>query len=517
MFIPKSKKCAKACAAVSLSAVMLFSTSSLASAASLLKLGSSGSEVREVQSRLKDLGYFKYPSLTGYYGNITRDAVKDFQASKGIAQDGIVGNNTRKHLFETSTSNSSIQVSNALLKRGSRGSAVSQLQQLLKDKGYLKGLVDGIFGNQTYLAVTSFQQTSGLTVDGIVGSKTWEALGSASFTSRGSSKQDNKISTSLIKKGSRGSAVTQLQQQLKNKGYLKGAVDGIFGDQTYSAVRSFQKDAGLAVDGIVGSKTWQALGSETSSSRGSGASDNINSRSLLKVGSRGSAVSNLQERLKSLGYLTGKVDGTFGSQTQKAVISFQKDNGLAADGIVGAKTITKLNNPTSSRGDNKGRPATPETKTGNEMVAWSDVDKLWPRGTYATIIDYDTGKSFKVMRSGGYNHADVETATAADTAILKGLYGGSFSWNRRAVVVEVAGRSIAASMAGMPHAGRDDKPNRAMVHDRSGGYGYGQNLDAVKGNDMDGVFDVHFYGSKTHGTNRVDSQHQAQIKRAAGK
>ena len=78
----KSKKYAKACAAVSISAIMLFSTPSPASAASLLKLGSSGSEVREIQSRLKDLGYFKYPNITGYYGTITRDAVKAFQTSK---------------------------------------------------------------------------------------------------------------------------------------------------------------------------------------------------------------------------------------------------------------------------------------------------------------------------------------------------------------------------------------------------------------------------------------------------
>ena len=98
MFIP-NQKYAKACAAVSISAVMLLSTPSLSSAASLLKLGSSGSEVREVQSRLKDLGYFNYSKITGYYGTVTRDAVKSFQASKGLTQDGIVGDNTRKHLF----------------------------------------------------------------------------------------------------------------------------------------------------------------------------------------------------------------------------------------------------------------------------------------------------------------------------------------------------------------------------------------------------------------------------------
>ena len=438
MFIPK-KKYAKACAAVGISAIMLFSTPSPASAASLLKLGSSGSEVREVQSRLKDLGYFKYPNITGYYGTITRDAVKAFQASKGLVQDGMVG------------------------------------------------------------------------------SKTWAALQSGSTSSRGSSSSGNTINT-LLKKGSRGSAVTQLQQLLKDKGYLKGPVDGIFGNQTYNAVRSFQKDAGLAVDGIVGSKTWAALQSGNTSSRGSSSSRDIVSTELLKLGSRGTAVSNLQQRLKDLGYSIGKVDGIFGSQTQKAVKAFQKDNGLAADGIVGSKTIAKLNNPAKKASDSTTDTGKKESEsTSVEMLHWSDVDKLWPRGTYATIVDYDTGKSFRVMRSGGYNHADVETATAEDTAILKSLYGGAFSWNRRAIIVKVNGRSIAASMAGMPHAGRDDKPNRAMVSNRSGGYGYGQNLDAVKGNDMDGVFDVHFYGSKTHGTNRVCSQHQAQVKRAAGK
>jgi len=439
MFIPKSKKYAKACAAVSISAIMLFSTPSPASAASLLKLGSSGSEVREIQSRLKDLGYFKYPNITGYYGTITRDAVKAFQTSKGLAADGIVG------------------------------------------------------------------------------SKTWAALQSGDTSSRGSSSSGSTVNT-LLKKGSKGSAVTQLQQLLKDKGYLKGTVDGIFGNQTYSAVRSFQKDAGLAADGIVGSKTWAALQSGNTSSRGSSSSREIGSTELLKIGSRGTAVSNLQQRLKDLGYSIGKVDGIFGSQTQNAVKAFQKDNGLVADGIAGPKTIAKLNNPDKKASDSTSNTGKQESEsTEVQMLHWSEVDKLWPRGTYATIVDYDTGKSFRAMRSGGYNHADVETATAEDTAVLKSLYGGAFSWNRRAIIVKVNGKSIAASMAGMPHAGRDDKPNRVMVSDRSGGYGYGQNLDAVKGNNMDGVIDVHFYGSKTHGTNRECPQHQAQVKRAAGK
>ena len=181
-----------------------------------------------------------------------------------------------------------------------------------------------------------------------MGSKTWAALQSGDTSSRGSSSSGSTVNT-LLKKGSKGSAVTQLQQLLKDKGYLKGSVDGIFGNQTYSAVRSFQKDAGLAADGIVGSKTWAALQSGNTSSRGSSSSREIGSTELLKIGSRGTAVSNLQQRLKDLGYSIGKVDGIFGSQTQNAVKAFQKDNGLVADGIAGPKTIAKLNPDKSFR------------------------------------------------------------------------------------------------------------------------------------------------------------------------
>ncbi|HZJ57724.1 MAG TPA: peptidoglycan-binding protein [Clostridia bacterium] len=442
MFIPKSKKYVKACAAVGLSAMMFFSTPSLSSAAVQLRLGSSGNEVQKVQSQLKDLGFFKYPSITGYYGTITRDAVIKFQAAKGISQDGVVGTTTRKYLFTTGTSESggAANASNPVLRKGSRGAAVTRLQELLKAKGY----------------------------------------------------------------------------------YKNGSIDGSFGGITYSAVIAFQKGSGLQVDGVAGPMTWAALLSEGSSPKGSGSSG-ITSTGALKRGSKGGAVTDLQKVLKDLGYLSGKVDGSFGPQTERDVKAFQKANGLVVDGKAGPKTMARLNDiiakgqgSTSDRGS-EGKPTPPISGAVNELLAWADVDKLWPRNSYATITDFDTGKTFKVMRSGGYNHADVETATAADTEIYKEIYGGVYSWNRRAIVVSVNGRTIAASMAGMPHAGRDDKPNRAMVYDRSCDYGYGQNLDAVKGNNMDGVFDVHFYKSKTHATNKVDDKHQAQVKRAAGK
>jgi len=152
----------------------------------------------------------------------------------------------------------------------------------------------------------------------------------------------------------------------------------------------------------------------------------------------------------------------------------------------------------------------------NILVPWfGEAENILKNGTVATVTDVDTGKTFKIKRVAGYNHADVETLTAEDTRILKELYGGQWSWERRAVIVNVNGIEMAASIAGMPHAGREDKPFGAIVSDRTGGYGRGENLDGVKGNDMSGVIDLHFYQSKTHGSNKVDPQHQNMVKKAA--
>jgi hypothetical protein len=152
----------------------------------------------------------------------------------------------------------------------------------------------------------------------------------------------------------------------------------------------------------------------------------------------------------------------------------------------------------------------------NAALPWfGQAEKIFSIGSVAKVTDVATGLSFKVKRTYGYNHADVETLTLEDTKILKQIYGGSWSWERRAVIVEINGQKIAASMAGMPHAGRDDQPANVNVSNRSVGYGYGVNLDAIKGNGMDGHFDIHFLGSKTHGSNKVDSQHQAKVREAA--
>ncbi len=153
-----------------------------------------------------------------------------------------------------------------------------------------------------------------------------------------------------------------------------------------------------------------------------------------------------------------------------------------------------------------------------EVINWSEASKILPRGGTAKIEDVYTRQTFMIKRTFGTNHADVETVTAADTKIMKQIWGG-FTWERRPVIVHINGRRLAASMAGMPHAGKDSAPNLSYTSGLSGGYGYGQNLDAVKGNQMSGVCDLHFRGSKKHKDGKItatpDPKHQAAITIAA--
>ena len=133
-----------------------------------------------------------------------------------------------------------------LLREGSRNNFVYLLQFILNnDYGYNLS-VDGIFGNNTLSAVRDFQSNNGLTVDGLVGNNTWTFL-------------LNLPPYPLLREGARSSYVRFLQNLLQSKFIPTGNIDGIFGSQTLNAVRAFQQENNLTVDGLVGNNTWNAL------------------------------------------------------------------------------------------------------------------------------------------------------------------------------------------------------------------------------------------------------------------
>lgn len=132
----------------------------------------------------------------------------------------------------------------------------------------------------------------------------------------------------LIRNGSRNNFVFLLQFLLNQNGY-NVSVDGIFGNRTQNAVRDFQQRNGLAVDGIVGQNTWRTLLF-------------LPPYPVLRQGSTGIYVTFLQRLLESNLAPVGTIDGIFGSQTRSAVTTFQQNNSLSADGIVGQNTWNAL-------------------------------------------------------------------------------------------------------------------------------------------------------------------------------
>jgi N-acetylmuramoyl-L-alanine amidase len=140
----------------------------------------------------------------------------------------------------------------------------------------------------------------------------------------------------LYHHGDRGEPVLDVQNRLSALGY---AVDpdrlGVFGDGTRLAVAQFQDVRGLPVDGVVGPETWRAL-----VDAGYRLGDRMLYHRVPMM--RGDDVAELQARLNSLGFDTGKVDGVFGPDTLEGLLDFQRNRGLAEDGIAGALVANEL-------------------------------------------------------------------------------------------------------------------------------------------------------------------------------
>jgi peptidoglycan hydrolase-like protein with peptidoglycan-binding domain len=185
-----------------------------------------------------------------------------FQAAHGLSQDGVVGPNTWRALAAASNGSSPAPAAPSssgqpTLSEGATGSAVSTLQKDLAADGFSPGSADGAFGPNTLRAVDAFQQANGLSVDGVVGPQTWNAL--AHPKSVTSTPPSSSGAEPTIYEGSSGSAVATLQQLLTKAGYSTQGVDGDFGPDTRAALLDFQSSHGLSADGICGPMTWAAL------------------------------------------------------------------------------------------------------------------------------------------------------------------------------------------------------------------------------------------------------------------
>lgn len=333
----------------------------------VLRRGSTGSEVEQVQFWLSELAQFNsaLPNLTvdGNFGAATERAVKIFQQEQGLTADGIVGQATWDALYDAWLDMQSDLGGTAwpgvVLRRGDTGMEVRLVQFWLRlaadNYTSLASIsVDGSFGAATQNAVTAFQSLFGLTADGLVGRTTWNKLNEVALAVANEIVDPNVAPgqfTTTVREGSRGTAVRAVQFYLRRlAAYYSDiptvTVDGVFGSATTKAVKAWQTRAELTVDGVVGLLTWNSLYTAAQSLATSGPV--VRTFSLpapigtLRPGDSGLTVLRLDQLLHFLGqwlpeinFLNGTApDSVFDSDLEITVRSAQRYFGLPETGIV---------------------------------------------------------------------------------------------------------------------------------------------------------------------------------------
>ncbi|MCL2621994.1 MAG: peptidoglycan-binding protein, partial [Firmicutes bacterium] len=270
-----------------------------------LTIGSTGANVRRMQLYLNRIAA-NYPAIPqippSEYGTFTQrtaDAVRIFQRTFGLTQDGVIGRSTWNKISQIWVAITKIAELNGegqhlgigntpptvTIRQGSRGQNVIKAQYLLDFiSNYFSEIPapiqDSIFGATTADAVRAFQRRFGLTADGVVGPNTWNMLYNVyrSIQNQAPIPPEPPIIVPpvnpplgvpaypgfLIRRGQTGANVRTVQMMLNRANTWFSAVprvvvDGVFGPATENSVRIFQRYAGLNVDGIVGPNTWRAL------------------------------------------------------------------------------------------------------------------------------------------------------------------------------------------------------------------------------------------------------------------
>ena len=178
----------------------------------------------------------------------------------------------------------------------------------------------------------AYQANNSLTVDGKAGPATQRSLYGTS--------QNSNVGYSSLRPGDTGAAVKNMQYTLYELGYYDGAIDGIFGQTTSDAVRSFQIENSLKpVDGIAGNTTLSRL----YSSKAIPAAQAGDLYETVWPGTAGDVVVQIQDMLAYYAYLpSDHVNGVYDGVTEKAVRDFQAAHNLKVDGVCGNQTLSVL-------------------------------------------------------------------------------------------------------------------------------------------------------------------------------
>lgn len=317
-------------------------------------------EIKPIQQALKKKGFYK-DAINGIAKTSTFTAVKAFQKSRGLSDDGMVGISTKARLFNENENNADEML--LPLKSGDKGDYVLFLQHALRILCCSPGGIDGVYGSGTVGAVTKFQSKYGFPQTGVCDKQTWNKLkqlireiqkrlrereynvpsvdgfatsalaevikqfqegnyltpdgqvGATTYDLLMSNIADGATDALPLKRKSRGSRVLYFQYALRICCINPNGTDGVFGGGTETAVKRYQSKVSLTSDGIVDANTWERM------------------RKDIKP---------IQAALENKGYDVGIVDGIATEKVYDAVLKYQKDMGLVADGMVGTSTKAML-------------------------------------------------------------------------------------------------------------------------------------------------------------------------------
>ena len=348
-----------------------------------LRQGSTGAAVFTLQRQLnritKDYPFLGLLTVDGIFGRKMTEAVKKFQKQFNLTADGVVGRSTwykisyiyvsvkdlaeltsEGETFSGTLPDSSWNLGSSVLKQGSTGSEVEQMQFWLSTLAQYESsipsvTVDGVYGSGTAAAVRAFQRLYGLTVDGIVGLTTWTELYDQFRSIQSDNGTPNAYPGTALREGSSGQNVRLVQFWLKiartvYTSLANVTVDGKFGSATAAAVRRFQSYFGLTSDGVVGRITWNKLYEVYNDIANKLLSSSLRPGEypgVLRNGSSGTAVRELQFYLYLMSAYESSIppvsiDGKFGADTERAVRAYQRFAGLTVDGVVGRTTWNSL-------------------------------------------------------------------------------------------------------------------------------------------------------------------------------
>ncbi len=320
---------------------------------SKLERGNTGTQVARLQNRLIELGYLS-GTATGIFDANTENAVKEFEAVYGKQRTGIATVAMQEYLFSdkayhagtvtptptpyfaptpgpTESSSSGYKA----LQYGSRGDEVTNLQTRLRFLGYYSGKIDGIYGTGTVNAVKRFEAAYGKPETGIATA----AMQTYLYRDDALTYQEARVTPTptavlyqTLYEGSYGDAVVNLQKRLIQLGYLKGSADGYFGENTANAVRAFEARYGKVQTGVA-TPDMQRYLFAGDALKNSSSSSVPAEYMALGMGSYGTAVYALENRLIELKYMDSEADGYYDGETAQAIKTFEYVNGRTQTGV----------------------------------------------------------------------------------------------------------------------------------------------------------------------------------------